>query len=544
VFRSGRTERTGVRAERSVAIARHAMVATSQPLASATALAQLRSGGNALDAAIAAVAVLGVVEPYNTGIGGDCFMLLWSARERKLHALNGSGRSPRTLTLDELRRRAVDEMPLGGMLPVTVPGAVDAWCAALARFGTRPLAELLAPAIAYAEEGFPVSEMVARDWGLVVGAGFLRQPDALRTFTREGEPPRLGEIFRLPALARSLRLIAEQGRDALYRGELAERIAAFSRAHDGLLDASDLAAHRSTWVEPLATEYRGHVLYELPPNSQGITALIALNILENFDLASPELDAVDSLHLRIEAVKFAFVDRNRWVADPELVPIPIEELLSKERARRVARRIDLRRALDPAAGAAPAGGSDTVYLTVADAEGNVVSLINSLYGPFGSGMVVGDTGIALQNRGRGFVLDPAHPACVAPGKRPFHTLAPGMLFKDGRPLVSFGVMGGDVQAQAHVQVVSALIDDARNVQEALDRPRFHYLDGQRVALEQSAALDPLAASLVERGHEVESETPTLMRGGFGGGQAIAIHPETRAYWGGSDRRKDGCAIGY
>jgi len=542
MFGSRRTEGREHASQRSLAMARRAMVCTSQSLASSAALDELRRGGNAIDAAITAAAVLGVVEPYNTGIGGDCFMLIWIEGERALHALNGSGRAPRAATLETFRARGLSEMPLHGMLPVTVPGAVDAWCAALARFGSRSLREVLAPAIAYAEEGFPVSEMVARDWGLIVRAGLLRHPDALRTFTFDGAAPRLGQIVRLSGLARSLRAIAAGGRDVFYSGELAERVVAFSRENGGLLDRADLAEHRSTWVDPLGTDYRGYRLYELPPNTQGLTALIALNVLEHFDLGAS--DPLERLHLRIEAVKLAFADRNRWVADPEHATIPTAELVSKEYARRRAALVDRRRALDPVPAPFPGGGADTVYLTVADGAGNAVSLINSLYQGFGSGMVVGDTGIALQNRGRGFVLDPAHPNCVAPGKRPFHTIIPAMLFHEGRPIVSFGVMGGDVQAQAHVQVVSRMIDEGLNVQEALDQPRFHYLGGSRVALEAAGDMPALAADLAARGHAVEPETATLLRGGFGGGQGIMIDPASRAYWGGSDRRKDGSAIGF
>jgi gamma-glutamyltranspeptidase/glutathione hydrolase len=542
MFSSRRTDGGERASQRSLAMSRQAMVCTSQSLASSAALDQLRQGGNAIDAAIAAAAVLGVVEPYNTGIGGDCFMLIWIERDRRLHGLNGSGRAPRAATLEAFRARGLTEVPPYGMLPVTVPGTVDAWCEALSRFGRKSLADALGPAIAYAEEGYPLSEVVARDWGLIVRAGLLRHPDALRTFTVEGEAPRLGQIVRLPGLARSLRAIAAGGRDVFYAGELAERIVAFSRANGGLLEPADLAEHGSTWVEPISTDYRSYRLYELPPNTQGLTALIALNVLECFDLGA--IDPVERLHLRIEAVKLAFADRNRWIADPEHAAIPTAELASKEYARRRAALVDRRRALDLAQLTAPGGGADTVYLTVADGEGNVVSLINSLYQGFGSGMVVGDTGIALQNRGRGFVLDPAHPNCIAPGKRPFHTIIPAMLFRADRPLVSFGVMGGDVQAQAHVQVVSRMVDEGLNVQEALDQPRFHFLDGSRVALEAGGDTSALAAGLADRGHTVEHETATLLRGGFGGGQGIMVDPVTRAYWGGSDRRKDGVAIGF
>jgi gamma-glutamyltranspeptidase/glutathione hydrolase len=543
MFGSQRTSGGAHASARSMVIAPHGAACTSQPLASAAALAMLRAGGNAIDAAVTAAAVQGVVEPYNTGIGGDCLMLAWTARERKLHALNGTGRAPARATLDEYRRRGLAEVPPLGILAVTVPGAVDAWCEALERLGTRTLADVLAPAIAYAEDGFPVSEVIAREWGLVVRAGWLGNDDARRCFAPGGEPPGLGQLVRLPELARTLRLLADGGRDAFYRGEIADRLARFSAANDGLLTRDDLEAHRSTWVEPLTTSYRGHRLVEMPPSTQGIAALIALNVLECFDVPALAPGGADALHLRIEAMKLAFADRGRFVADPEHVAVPVAGLLDKGYARERARLIDRSRALPGAAPGTPALASETVYLTVADAEGNVVSFINSLFGAFGSGLVAGDTGIALQNRGRGFVLDPAHPNCIAPGKRPFHTLIPAMLLDDAGPRVSFGVMGGDVQAQGHLQVVSNLVDHELNVQEALDAPRFHVLAGNEVALEDEFP-SSVKQRLLELGHAVSDPIAALLRGGFGGGQAIAIDPATGCYWAASDRRKDGCAVGY
>ena len=525
-----------------MALARNGMVCTSQALASSAGLAMLRAGGNAFDAAIAAVAVQGVVEPYNTGVGGDCLMLAWSAAEKKLLALNGTGRAPRRATQAEYARRGVAEMPAQGILTVSVPGAVDAWSTILARCGTRPLGDVLAAAIAYAEDGFPVTEVVALEWGLSAQAGFLGNDAARACFAPGGEPPRLGQVVRFPDLARSLRAIADGGRDAFYRGEIAARIAALSAENDGLLAREDLEAHASTWVEPIATDYRGYRLYELPPSTQGVVALLALNVLECFDVADLAPLSPEMLHLRIEAMKLAFADRARFVCDPEHAPVPVDALLDKRYARRRAALLSRERAL-PTASAGEPLSSETVYLTVADREGNVVSLINSLFGPFGSGLVVPGTGIALQNRGRGFVLDPAHPNCIAPGKRPFHTLIPAMLCDADGPRVSFGVMGGDVQAQGHLQVVSNLVDHGMNVQEALDQPRFHYLGGPAVALED-AFPEFVRMRLGALGHEVKGPLAALLRGGFGGGQGIMIDPATGAYWGGSDRRKDGCAIGY
>jgi gamma-glutamyltranspeptidase/glutathione hydrolase len=523
--------------QRSMVLARGGMACTSHPLASAAAAEILRGGGNAVDAAIAAVALLGVVEPYSTGIGGDCFMLMWSAAEQRLVGLNGSGRAPRRATVDAIAAQGHATMPMLGMVAVTVPGAVDAWACALERFGSRSLASVLAPAIHYAAAGFPATEVICAQWAFA--AGLLQTADGRRVFAA----PRLGATVRLPELARALQQIADGGPDVLYRGELAARIVAFSEAHGGLLERADLAAHASEWVEPIGTTYRDVTVHELPPNGQGVAALLALNILERFDVATLAADPAAALHVTIEAVKLAYADRDRYVADPAAVAVPTAPLLSKAYARTRASAIRAGAVLDPVAAGAPLPGADTVYLTTADAAGNVVSLINSLYFPFGSGMVVEGTGIALQNRGYGFVLDPAHPNCVAPGKRPFHTIIPAMVCRDGRPLVSFGVMGGNVQAQAHVQVVSRLIDLGMNIQEALDAPRFHYLGGARVALERRFGAE-VARALSGRGHLVEDEAAALPLGGFGGGQGLMIEPASGTFWGGSDARKDGCAIGF
>jgi gamma-glutamyltranspeptidase/glutathione hydrolase len=543
MFGTHRNDPTSFRSQRSMALARHGMVCTSQSLASAAGVDVLRRGGNAIDAAVCAAAVLGVVEPFSTGIGGDCFMLVWHAAEGRLYGLNGSGRAPAALSLEALRARGLTEMPMHGMLPVTIPGAVDAWCTALQRFGSKSIGEVLAPAAWYARDGFPVSEIIAHQWDLIVRFEVLRHADALRALTVDGCAPRLGAVFRMPALARTLECIAAGGADAFYRGPIAQQIVAFSQANGGLHAIDDFAAHRSSWVDPIATDYRGYRLYEMPPNGQGLTALIALNILENFDVGAYAIGSADATHLRIEAVKLAFADRNRYIADPEHADVPTAALLSKDYAHGRAALIGMHKALKRAAPGNVRVGTDTVYLTAADAAGNVVSLINSLYFPFGSGMVAGDTGIVLQNRGYGFVLDPQHPNCLAPRKRPFHTIIPAMLFRDDRPLVSFGVMGGDVQAQGHVQVVSNLVDHGLNIQEALDFPRFHYLEADRVALEpEFDATVPQA--LRERGHDVYAEDAVLARGGFGGGQGLMIDPATGSYWGGSDRRKDGGAIGF
>lgn len=543
MFTSRRQETRGFRSRRSMVLAQRGMACASQPLATAAAVDLLRRGGNAVDAAIGAAAVLGVVEPYMTGIGGDCFMLIWNAAEGRLYGLNGSGRAPSGLTPEVVRSRGHSAMPLQGMLPVTVPGAVDAWEQALQRFGSQSMQTVLEPAIYYARHGFPVSEIVAHQWQLLVNLGVLQHADALRAFTVEGRGPRLGEVFRIPSLAASLDTIAAGGAAAFYRGPLAAQIVEFSQANGGLHTLEDFAAHTSTWVEPIATDYRGYRLHELPPNGQGLAALIALNILENFDLAALAPESADAVHLRIEAVKLAFADRDRYIADPDRAAVPVEALLSKDYAQGRAALIDRRRAAKRARPGKVGTGSDTVYLTTADAAGNVVSLINSLFFGFGSGMVAGDTGIVLQNRGFGFVLDPAHPNCLAPRKRPFHTIIPAMLCRDGRPIVSFGVMGGDVQPQGHVQVVSNLVDYDRNIQEALDWPRFRFLDTDRVAIEAEAG-PAVVKELAARGHAVVDEAVAMALGGFGGGQGIMIDPATAGYWGGSDQRKDGAAMGF
>ncbi len=530
------------RSQRSMVLARSGVVCTSQPLASQAGLQALREGANAIDAAVIAAAVQGVVEPYNTGIGGDCFALVWSAREKRLFALNGSGRAPAAASAERLRDAGRTDMPLQGADTVTVPGAVRAWDALLDRFGTRSLADVLAPAIELAEAGFAVSEVVSHEWELVARFGFLKNDDAKRCFAPGGAAPKLGQVVRFPDLARSLRTLAREGADAFYEGEIAEQILRALEGEGGLFTASDFADARPDWVEPISAEYRGYRLFEVPPNTQGITALIALGLLEHFDVSALGCGSAESIHLRIEAVKEAFVDRDAQVADLDQMRVSVEDLLDPARLSEHARRIDPARATHDAA-AAVAGGSDTVYLTTADAEGNVVSFINSLYGPFGSGLVAGDTGIVLQNRGRGFSLVPGHPNELAGGKRPFHTLCPAMLFDEAGPRVSFGIMGGDVQAQAHVQFVSNLVDHGLNVQEALDAPRFNYLGAADVALEE-AFTPEVADALASMGHAVKPASHALGRGGFGGGQAIAIHPETGVLFAGSDRRKDGLASGF
>ena len=539
IFESSRTD-SDLQSGRSMVLGRQGMVCSSHPLASEAGLRVLRDGGNAVDAAICTAATLGVVEPFMTGIGGDCFMLIWNAKDSKLYGLNGSGRAPATASADALRAVGHDDTPMLGIHSVTVPGTVDAWCTALERFGSTPFARLLEPAIEYARHGFPVTEIIAHQWKLA--AGILQESEAQRVFLSSGAAPALGEVVHLADLADSLSAIGSGGRDEFYRGDLAKRIAAASSERGGFLDASDLAEHTSTWVEPISTNYRGCDLYEIPPNGQGLAALLALNILECFDIDGAEPRSAAAMHLTIESVKLAYADRERWIADPEMADLPVTELLSKDYAQGRAALIDRNKALKSAPAGQFRAGADTVYLTTADRDGNMVSLINSLYFPFGSGVVPSGTGIALQNRGYGFSLDPAHPNCIAGRKRPFHTIIPAMLLRDGKPLVSFGVMGGDMQAQGHVQVVSNLVDAAMNIQDALAASRFHYLGTDQVTLE-SQMFDRSSEALRNSGHQILEPAAALGRGGFGGAQAIAVD-HNGTYWGASDPRKDGCAAGF
>jgi gamma-glutamyltranspeptidase / glutathione hydrolase len=541
MFETSRIERAGFAARRSVVMARDGMVASSQPLAVEGGVSMLKKGGNAIDAAIATALTLGVVEPVSTGIGGDAFLLYRWAADGRIYGINGSGRCPRRLTLEELQRRGVTGIPRTGLASVTVPGAIDAFVEAQRRHGKLTFAEVLEPAIHYASEGFPVSEIIAKQWQAAVPL-LSQYPSSARTYLIDGKAPQAGEVHRQPNLARTLTLLASEGRDAFYRGEIARQMVQFSREHGGYLELEDFTSHTTEWVEPIRTDYRGHTMLELPPNGQGITALIALNILEGFDLAAMPYGSAAYYHLLIEATKQAFADRNRYVADPAFATVPVRELLSKAYAAVRRQEIAPDRAGDYAPGN-PAPMGNTVYVTCVDRERNVVSLINSLFTGFGSGVVAGDTGICLQNRGAGFVADPRHPNALAPGKRPLHTIIPAMILKHEQPWLCYGVMGGDVQPQGHVQVAINLIDFNMNVQEALEAPRYRILGGRLVALERAiphevrGALEAMGHALLPYG-EIPPGTP------YGGGQAILIDHERGVLQGGSDHRKDGCAIGY
>lgn len=520
---------------RSPVLARRGMICTSQPLATAAGLRMLQAGGNAVDAALAAAAVLNVVEPHMTGIGGDAFALVYWRATGAIAGLNASGRSPAAMDLPYLREKGYEQMPQSGIDAVTVPGALDGWIMLLERFGSRDLAEILAPAIEYAEEGFPVSEIIANQWAEHVEK--LRSDTwAAATFLIDGRAPAHGEVFTNRNLARTLRLLAEGGRKAFYEGEIAEKIAAAAAASGGVLTASDLAEHRGRWVVPLHTRYKGYDVYELPPNSQGLAVLQMLNILEAFDLRAWGHNSADYLHYLVEAKRLAFADRDLYLGDPEFSDIPIDRLLSKSYAAERRRLIDPRRAR-PSGRHPDAEESDTVYLAVVDAYGNAVSFINSLFGPFGSGIVAGDTGICLQNRGSAFVFDERSPNCVAPCKRPLHTIIPAMVMRDGKPYFIFGVMGGDNQPQAQVQVLLNLVEFGMTVQEAGEAPRFRHTGGE-LGLESGVG-SRVRRELALRGHK-----PVMLLDGFGGYQGIFVDPCSGVLAGGSDPRKDGCAMGW
>jgi gamma-glutamyltranspeptidase / glutathione hydrolase len=530
-----------VKPGRSVVRAAHGMVATSQPLASQVGLDVLKRGGNAVDAAIAMAATLNVTEPMMTGLGGDAFMLVYWSKTKELKGLNASGRAPHALTLDYFARKKITRMPQTGMESVTVPGAFDGWVTLLEKYGTMKLSDLLAPAIEYAENGFPVMEKTAEDWEAEVQK-LKKTPAASANYLINGRAPQAGEIFRQPNLAHTFRILARGGRDAFYEGEIARAISDYCQNNGGFISMKDLAAQRSEWVVPISTNYRGYTVYEIPPNGQGLTALLALNILEGFDLAAMSSQPDRYYHTLIEATKLAFADRNRYIADTAFAKVPVAELLSKEYAARRRALIDPNKALDsPAAGEINVG-SDTTYLTVVDKDGNAVSFINSLFDAFGSGIVAGDTGIVLQNRGSGFSLDPRHPNRLEPGKRPFHTIIPAMVFKDDKLFMSFGVMGGAIQPQGHVQVLVNIIDLGMGLQQAIDAPRFRYTNGKSVLLEDEIP-KTVIDRLIEMGH-VRASPPGVLRSSMGGGQAIMIDPLSRTLMGASDPRKDGLAIGY
>jgi gamma-glutamyltranspeptidase/glutathione hydrolase len=535
---------------RSVVMAPNAMVATSHPLAAQAGLEILRKGGNAVDAAITVNAVLGLVEPMSCGIGGDLFAIVWDSKTQKLYGLNASGRSPYLATREFFAKRKLTEIPDLGPLPWSVPGCVDGWEELRKRFGTLSLDALLQPAIGYAEGGFPVSEVITEHWRNAVPK-LKPHPDSVRTFLPWGRSPRPGEVFKNPNLASTYREIARGGRDAFYKGRIASEIVAYSDRNGGLFTVKDFADHTSTWVQPVSTTYRGYEVWELPPPGQGIAVLQMLNILEGYDLKAMGPDSADYWHVLTEAKKLAYADRARFYTDPDFVKVPVAELISKPYAEQRRKLINVQKARKKVpAGDAKLGQGDTVYLTVVDKDRNCVSLIQSNYFGFGSGMVPGELGFALQNRGSLFALDEKHLNRLEPHKRPFHTIIPAMVTLKGRPWFVFGVMGGDMQPQGQVQVLVNLIDFGMNVQEAGDAPRIEHVgsatpkgkagapDGGQLKAERGLAPGVLF-ELFRRGHQVSM----VLRNG-GGYQGILIDPKTNMLQGASEYRTDGTAVGY
>ena len=514
------------------------MIATSQTLSSAAGLKVLQSGGNAIDAAVTAAAVLAVIEPSMNGIGGDLLALVFDAKTSTVHGLDSTGRSAHAATPAEYARRGLTEMPTRGPLAVDVPGVVEGWHQLLSRFGTIDLGAALGPAIAFAHDGFPVAELMANEWK-DHQAMLAADAATAATFLPGGAPPKFGELFRNPRLARSLESIATDGRDAFYNGSIARAIVADMRGRNGLLELRDFADHQADWVEPISTSYRGYSLLEMPPSTQGFVALEMLNIMEGFDIAALGHNSGDYLHVVSEAKRIAFADRSTFLSDRDHMPAgALQRLISKDYAASRRREIDMNKA---APGYAPdfAGvdRGDTIYLTAADGDGNMVSFIQSLFGSFGAGFVAGETGITLQNRGSGFTLQAGHPNQIGPHKRPLHTLVPAMLATKGRPIMAFGVMGGDNQAQAHAQIVANIVDFGMHVQEAGDAARVRHL-GHALAVESGVGADARRA-LEQKGHLVADG-----RGLMGGYQAIWMNHETGVLLGGSDLRKDGLAIGW
>ena len=536
---------TGYASRRSPVFARN-VVSTSHPLAAQAGVRMLQAGGNAVDAAIAAAAVMIIVEPCSNGLGSDAFCILWDGKE--LHGLNASGSAPQAWTPDYFESKYGKEAqtpPKRGWDSVTVPGAVSAWVALSQRFGKLPFADLLAPAIDTAERGYAVPVIVQQKW---VNAAALpeitSQPGFAQAFLPNGRAPHVGELFRFPDAARTLRLIAQTKGEAFYRGEVAAALAAHARENSGALTAADMAAYQPEWVKPIAQDYRGYTLHEIPPNGQGIAALIALGILKHFDIASLPVDSAASQHLQIEAMKLAFADVYRYVAEPRAMTLTPTQMLDPTYLAGRAKLIDTKRAQDFGPGHGPQGG--TIYLTAADASGMMVSFIQSNYMGFGSGVVVPGTGVSLQNRGHGFTLDRTRENVVGPGKRPFQTIIPAFLTQQGRPVMSFGVMGGDMQPQAHMQTLVRMLDYKQQPQAACDAPRWRYFDGM-VNLEPG--FDPAAAqTLAEMGHRIAPFTDSYQD--YGAGQFIwrldegQGDPAVTGYAAASDPRRDGQAAGY
>lgn len=537
-------------ATRSEVIAQNGMVCTSHPLVSQIGIDILKKGGTAIDAAIAANAALGLMEPTGSGIGGDLFAIVWDAKTKKLYGLNASGRSPKSLTLQYFKDKKIDKIPAYGPLPVSVPGAVDGWFKLHKKFGKLKMSEILQPAITYAEQGFPVTELVAY-YLQASTKRFMDLPNYKQTYTLNGKAYSKGDIYKNPYLADTYRLLASQGRDAFYKGHIAKTIADFIKLQGGFLSEEDLASYTSEWVEPVSTNYRGYDVWQLPPNVQGIAVLQLLNILENFDLKKYGYGSAEYIHLFTEAKKLVFEDRAKYYADMAFSKVPVQELISKEYAKKRSQLINMDRAsTNFEAGNIPTT-ENTIYLTVADKEGNMVSLIQSNYRGMGSGMVPPGLGFMLQNRGESFSLEEGHANVYAPGKRPFHTIIPAFVTKDGMPFLSFGVMGGDFQPLGHAQILVNMIDFGMNVQEAGDAPRINHSGssdpadagardskGGQITLEHGYDYEVIR-KLMQMGHQVG-----WSMGRYGGYQAILFDFRNKVYYGASESRQDGCCIGY
>jgi len=508
------------------------VVSTSQPLAAQAGLRMMLKGGNAVDAALATAIALTVLEPTSNGIGSDAFAILWDGS--KLHGLNASGRAPAAWTPDYFK--GMQTMPMRGWNAVTVPGCVSAWVELSGKFGKLPFADLFEPAIKYASDGYMVSPTIARLWNNQTSE-LKSQPGFAQAFMPAGRAPQAGEKFAFPDQARTLRLIAESRGEAFYRGELAEKIAAHAQQHGGAMTMRDLAEHTLDWVEPLSQDYRGYTLHEIPPNGQGIGALISLGILANLDMANLPLDSADSLHAQIEAMKLSFADIYEYVSDPSTMRVQPSQMLDPAYLQERSRQIDMKKARDPKFGTPPSGG--TVYLTAADASGMMVSYIQSNFAGFGSGVVVDGTGISLQNRGYGFSLRPGHANVVAPNKRPFQTIIPAFVTKDGKPVMSYGVMGGSMQAQGHSQVMVRFADHHQNPQAAADAPRWRIDQGLTVGIEEGISSDVIA-DLKRRGHHLVQAG----RWSTDFGRAQLIYKMDDGYLAASERRTDGQAVGY
>ncbi len=521
---------------RSVVMSTEAMAASSQPLATETALQVMRDGGNALDAAIAASAVLSVVETYSTGIGGDCFILYHENRSGKLHALNGSGRSPAAASADVVRERGFHAIPEYNILAVNVPGAIDAWYRTNQKFGKLDFQALLQPAIHYAEQGYAVTPVIAHNWKNTEEL-LAQTPEASAAYLVDGKAPVAGSIHRQPELARSLRRIASGGRDSFYLGEIAEEIVRYSDSQDGLMTLDDLASHESEWVEPISSNYRGYEIFEIPPNGQGIAALMALNILAQTDITKYEHLGADHVHLMSEAFTLAMAERDRFVSDSAFNTLPVAEMLSDEFAKSQYGRIDMAQAMRQPVTSAMPNHRDTVYLSVVDKDRNACSFINSVFHSWGSGLVAGSTGINLNNRGSGFTLEEGHFNQLEGGKRPMNTIIPAMVYRDGKPVLCFGVMGGQYQAMGQAYVLSNWVDYGMDIQQSLDAARFMLYDG--VLDVETGVPAATREGLTSKGHRVAAEN-----GPHGGGQAIVIDSKQGVLQGGSDPRKDGCAQGY